>query len=154
MSKRIGDIAESIFVTRCLMANIEPVKPFGDNRKYDFITEHNGKKLKVQVKCTDVVGKNPSGSSRFKINTCYGSKSKTKYTKDEIDFIAAFVFPEQMWYIIPVEEVTESSVTLYPQIENSDGKYEKFRNKFKLLKGAEEVVDESNEDMVKNFELI
>ena len=152
MSKKLGDIAESIFITRCLMNNISISTPFGDNEKFDFITEHCGNIKRVQVKCTDT--RINTGLGFYKVCGSRGNNSKYKYKSEDIDVLAAFIFPEQVWYIIPITENIGATLRLMPNIDKSKGKYEKFKNKFILLKGEEKSKSDINEDIVKNFKLL
>jgi len=55
-------------------------------------------------------------------------------TPDEADFLAAYVAPERAWYIVPVRAFWPANhLSLYPQNEKSEGKWEKYREAWELL---------------------
>jgi hypothetical protein len=60
------------------------------------------------------------------------------YEGDPFDYLAVYLIPEDLWYIIPAERVRgQGSVALYPRLRRS--KYEEYREAWGLLKSA--VVD-------------
>ena len=72
------------------------LKPWGDSLAYDVAIEHEGGLLRVQVKSTT----NRVGAGyvcKFKPNI----HNKSDYTLSEIDLFAAYVIPENVWYVIP-----------------------------------------------------
>ncbi len=55
------------------------------------------------------------------------------YTKDDIDFIAAHLIQENIWYIVPVEAFGgRARLTLTPRARGKN-KYEKYREAWCLL---------------------
>lgn len=122
-TQSIGNVNE----LKCLIGFIELGYdcsiPYGNNSKYDFIADINGKLLKIQCKSSNyakrdgIVDKNA-----FSIDTTSGC-SNTKetirrtYSKDEIDYFAT------CWnnkiYLIPVEECkTSKTLRLNPPKTN------------------------------------
>ena len=78
--------------------------PYGDNSKYDFIADVNGKLLKIQVKTSSYANDEKTAiqfSCRSTHVNCKGV-SNVKYSKDEIDYFATYW--ENRCYLIPVEE--------------------------------------------------
>ena len=60
------------------------------------------------------------------------------YEGDVFDYVAVYLIPEDLFYIIPAEKVQgQGSVALYPRLKSS--KYEKYREAWELLKS--EVVE-------------
>jgi hypothetical protein len=53
----------------------------------------------------------------------------------EIDYLAAYVFPEDAWFIIPVEAfVPRTSLHLFPKERGEAGMYAEFREAWWLLR--------------------
>ena len=70
-------------------------KPWGETARYDFAVEHEGHFVRVQVKST--MFKDRGGYS-CTVRGCRGP-----YEGDPFDFLAAYLIPVDMWYIIPAE---------------------------------------------------
>lgn len=103
-TKKKGNLTE----LRCLAAFMENECgisiPYGDNSKYDFIADVNGKLLKIQVKTSSYVNDEKTAikfSCKSTHVNCKGV-SNVKYTKDDIDYFATYW--ENKCYLIPVEE--------------------------------------------------
>ncbi len=80
-------------------------KPWGEATDYDFIVEHRGRAVRVQVKSTMLEDR--GGYS------CPVRGSEGPYQGDPFDYLAAYVFQEDMWYIIPAEMVVgQGSIAL------------------------------------------
>jgi hypothetical protein len=57
------------------------------------------------------------------------------YKPGEIDIIAAYIEPLKLWYIIPYEEVgSRMTISLFPHDPKSTGRYEKFKERWDLLR--------------------
>jgi hypothetical protein len=60
------------------------------------------------------------------------------YSLEEIDFIAAFVAPYDLWYLIPVDALSNNKgIRLYPTgkgLKRRGGFYEQYREAWHLLK--------------------
>ncbi|MGA9967535.1 MAG: hypothetical protein WBQ10_20220, partial [Terriglobales bacterium] len=85
---------------------------------------------RVQVKSTRYMGER-----RFSI-TARGCTDA--YTEDEIDFLAVYIVPLDIWYVIPVKAFTpRKCLRFYPEDEGSLGRYEKYREAWWLMTGEE-----------------
>jgi hypothetical protein len=119
-----GEWAEMRFMTRAAEHGIMVSKPWGDSAPYDFMIEHNGRVLRVQVKSTDC--------KRDNCFKCHVASNGVPYPKDRLDFIAAYVIPADVWYIIPVAIVgTQTHLLLAPHRKNS--KYGRYKEAWRLL---------------------
>jgi len=126
--KQRGEWAELRFMARAAEHGLCVTKPWGDSARYDFAVEHNGHFLRVQVKSTK--------SKQYNSYACnLRTTSHHAYTKDEVDFIAAYVIPKDVWYILPIEVATNSSsnLILSPHLPNS--KYDRYKEAWHLLRG-------------------
>jgi hypothetical protein len=120
-----GELAEAQFVPVAIHRGFRVAKPFGDSAPYDFLVEKNGVTTRVQVKATG----RRIAHGWFQLATRRGVR-KRYYSAREIDFVVAYLFLEDIWYVIPVREVTGRTIFVRP---GSGGKYEKFREAWKLL---------------------
>ncbi len=63
-----------------------------------------------------------------------GRRVNRAYRKTEVDFIVAFIVPENAWYVIPVAAVQHTpAIAVFPHVDRSRGKYERFREAWHLL---------------------
>jgi PD-(D/E)XK endonuclease len=107
-------------------------KPWGETARYDFAVEYDGHFVRVQVKST--MFKDRGGYS-CSVRGCRGP-----YEGDPFDFVAAYLIPEDLWYIIPAEKLQgQGSVALYPQLKHS--KYEQYKEAWQLLRSRRENID-------------
>ncbi len=57
------------------------------------------------------------------------------YEGDPFDFVAAYLIPENLWYIIPEEMIRgQGSIAVYPRLKKS--KYGRYREAWHLLGGG------------------
>jgi len=128
--KARGEWAESVFVARAGEHGLAVSKPWGDSRSYDFVIGSPGRFVGVQVKSTVFV----SGGGY----ACSVKKNNQAYTRGEFDFLAAYVIPEDVWYIIPAGTIEgRESVGLCSKSKHA--KYEEYREAWQLLREASEV---------------
>jgi hypothetical protein len=125
--KRRGEWAELRFMTRAAEEGLQVSKPYGEMARYDFIVEHGARCARVQVKST--MFKDRGGYS-CSVRGCRGP-----YEGDPFDFLAAYLIPEDLWYIIPAEKFRmQGSIALYPRLRKS--KYKAYLEAWDLLRGA------------------
>jgi hypothetical protein len=102
--KRQGEWAELAFMLRASALGFTVSKPLGESARYDVIIEKLGRASRVQVKSASSLYRN-----EYRINTATGADMR-RYTAEHADFIAAYVVPEDAWYIFPIAAVTRFSV--------------------------------------------
>lgn len=125
--KNQGELCELIYYTKCYSLGYTISKPFGDNAKYDFVLDKNGKLYKIQVKSTNIID-NQHRNNRYRINASHGANNKRAYNLKDVDIIACYIIPLDLWYNIPIKETNNvKTLALYPHIINSNGKYEKYK---------------------------
>src|SRR5271165_7030755 len=105
-TKSLGALGEILFTAQAALRGFSVAVPIGETQRYDRIVDNGNHCLRVQVKTT-------SGTTQpgiYSVDCTHRAskarskgKKKVAYTKDEIDFLVIFVFPEDTWYIIPVE---------------------------------------------------
>jgi hypothetical protein len=126
--KKRGEWAELVFATRATELGLPLGRPWGESNGYDFTVEQAGGRIvRVQVKST--IFREGEGYS------CTLKDSKGPYKRNSFDFVAAYVIPEDVWYILPEKKVRGMwSVGLYPKLARS--KYHLFKEAWWLLRGS------------------
>jgi PD-(D/E)XK endonuclease len=123
--KRRGEWVELRFIAAAAENDLHVTKPWGDSAQYDFVLEHQGRFLRIQVK-----------STQFFDRGCYPCAvrgSHWRYDEDAFDFLAVYILPEDLWYIIPKPVLRgQASVALRPSIQ--DSKYAKYLGAWELIK--------------------
>jgi hypothetical protein len=94
--KERGEWVELKFMTEAAQRCFTVSKPWGDTHAYDVGIEHGQNFLRVQVKSTT----QRSGAG-YRCQFTPNFQSKHDYSLDQIDLFAAYVIPEDAWYLIP-----------------------------------------------------
>jgi hypothetical protein len=96
--KRRGEWAEVQFMARAAQHGLRITFPWGEMARYDVVVESRGTFVRVQVKSTAY--KRPEGCY---ICGAHPSARSEPYKRGDFDFLAAYVIPEDLWYIIPAK---------------------------------------------------
>jgi len=133
--KERGEWVELQFMAWALRKGFKVSKPWGDSSSYDVGVEHGRQFLRVQVKSTS-----------YRLANGYQcgfrpSQSQRRYARRNVDFFAAYIIPEQVWYIIPAAVVlrTKSSYLRLCPVQSMRWyryKYESYRDAWKLLRSG------------------
>src|SRR5271157_338314 len=127
-----GEWVELQFMARAIELGLHLAKPWGEVVPYDFFVEHKARVVRVQVKST--MFKDRGGYS------CTVRGSAGPYVGNPFDYLAAYVFQETLWYIIPAELVVgQGSIALYPRLKRS--KYNAYKEAWHFLRGPTHRVD-------------
>src|SRR5947199_1587874 len=86
--KRRGELAELAFMRKAANLGFAVAKPWGDSDRYDVVVRFGKAFLRVQIK--SVLAKDRQ-RKHYRVNS--RNSNKNAYTSDEIDFLAAYVFP-------------------------------------------------------------
>jgi hypothetical protein len=125
-----GEWVELKFMLRAIELGLHLNKPWGEVVPYDFAIESQGQFARVQVKSTMFVDR---GGYSCTVRGCDGP-----YEGDPFDYLAAYIFQEDLWYIIPGELVVgQGSIALYPKYRRS--KYREYKEAWQLLRPARQV---------------
>ena len=119
--KRSGEISQAAFLTKASMMGLNLALPWGDSERWDFVVwgRDQQRVMRVQVKGT---GRLYLGG--YEVQPVHSTRrgGKKRYTKKEIDVIAAHVQPVDAWYLIPIEAVGRAkSLRFYPESASSEG---------------------------------
>jgi hypothetical protein len=98
--KRRGEWAELEFIAAAAKRSLQVSKPLGDSASYDAVIETHGHFVRVQVKSTTCLRR-----EGYKCNI--RPSTGQPYKRRDFDFLAAYVIPEDLWYIIPARLVLD-----------------------------------------------
>ena len=125
--KKRGEWVELKFMAEAAERGLPASKPFGDSENFDVVVGRPGRFVAVQVKCTIFRSKNGEGY------LCSVCSSNNIYKRGAFDFIAGYVVPKDVWYILPAKEIEGMrSVSLM----TPTSKYEQYREAWHLLQEA------------------
>jgi len=105
--KTKGSIAELAVAAKLMNMGWRVLFPFGENNRYDLVTEKEGKFVKVQVKY--VTPKNGTLEVNCKSSNNW---SVDKYTPKQVDCIAVYDAVHKEIYFIPSYKFNSSSIQL------------------------------------------
>jgi hypothetical protein len=132
--KHLGELAELAFMRKAASMGFAVAKPWGDSDRYDVIVRFEKMFWRVQVK--SVITARVSLTS-YRVKTTRGGNGT--YTADEIDFLAAYVFPKDVWYIFPPGVVAgRDCVCVRP--ESPKCRFINYRESWHLMKSAPAII--------------
>ena len=126
--KRRGEAAQAAFLARATALNSGVLIPWGDSERYDNAVDFGRGLFRVQIKSATAYAEN-----RYRVKTT-GADGRV-YTSKEIDFFVAYIVPENIWYIIPVQAIGKrKGIRFYPTSRRqSKAQFEKYREAWCLL---------------------
>ena len=127
-AKQRGELVEMMFMVQASRRGLIVAKPYGDSRRYDFITDAGKRLRRVQVKSTA-----HRAGRGYCVNATSRRHSRAVYTAAEIDFLIAYVIPRNVWYVVPVAELRASTFRVYPDGCKRGGLYEPYREAWHFL---------------------
>ena len=141
-SKQKGNLTE----LQCLSAFVEQgcgvSIPYGDNSKYDFIADVDGRLFKIQVKTSSLKDENAiKFSCRTTHVNCKGIKNE-RYSSNEVDFFATYW--KNQCYLIPVSECSVEKTLRFAPPKSGQLKGITFAKDYELAKQLEKVKEVSN----------
>ncbi len=127
--KRRGEVAEAAFLHKAASLGFSVAKPWGESDRYDFIVETGGRFLRVQIKSAYSAGE--YGGYTFH---AHGNTYTDVYTSHDIDFLVAYIVPEDVWYVLPIEIFAGiSGAKLFPNSHRRMSRFEKYREAWSLM---------------------
>jgi hypothetical protein len=130
-SKRKGELAELAFLHKAASLGFGVAKPYGDSERYDFVLDSGERFWSVQVRSTS----SARGRTGYIIPTCSGKGHSAKpYRADEIDFLVAYIVPHDVWYVVPINQITPfQMLSFYPAGCRIGGYWEPYREAWHLM---------------------
>ncbi len=121
-TKRRGEISELAFALAAARHGFGISRPYGDSERYDIILDPSHldpqnpqtrpRLVRVQVKSSTQL---QCGLYRVNAHRRINGRA-VPYTLSEIDFFAAYVIPEDSWFIFPLAHILgATAVTLSPK---------------------------------------
>ena len=101
-SKQKGNLTELQCIAATCACGCQVCLPYGDNAKYDFIADVDGRLIKIQVKTSS-----PKGPDAIKFScrtthvNCAGVKNE-RYSEKDVDYFATHYAGKT--YLVPVSE--------------------------------------------------
>jgi PD-(D/E)XK endonuclease len=131
-AKKAGEMAEACFIAAAVRHGFTVSRPFGDSARYDFILEcPDGTLLKIQVKSGSY-----SRYGAYCINAATGIAGRQPYSPGDFDFLAAYIIPADLWYIIPLAAfLPRQSLWFTPDDPARRPTWEPYREAWHVLTG-------------------
>jgi len=127
---RRGDLGEVAFVHKAMSLGFVVAKPYGQMHRFDFIVEGGQNLWRVQVKTSTCMR---DGMYQLCIQRIT-HRRVVAYKKSELDFVVAYIMPEDTWYVLPVREVVgRRSILLRPKGFPRPDPYAHYREAWHLL---------------------
>lgn len=123
--KRQGEAAEAAFLSKATNFGFDVAKPWGDSAQFDFIVHAGPRCWRVQVK-----------SAKPHLNWGYKMRAagnRATYTKEDIDFIVAYIVPEDAWYVVPIEALNGGVGLWFNPHPGSKSRFEIYREAWCLM---------------------
>jgi hypothetical protein len=146
-TKRTGEISELAFALAAVRYGFGIARPFGDCERYDIILDCRNKVchdkdssrlhhstrprlVRVQVKSSTQLL-----NGQYHINAHRRINGRAvPYKLSEIDFIAAYIIPEDSWFILPLAHVLGQTSLLFRPIRSPlPGLYDSYREAWHYL---------------------
>lgn len=127
-TKRRGEVAEAAFLVKIASLGFTVAKPWGESDRFDFFVDSGCRCWRVQVKSAHC-----DGASGYSFHAC-GNVQSVVYTAKDIDFLVAYIAPEDVWYVLPIEVFRRiKSVKFFPSSRRRMSRFEKYREAWCLM---------------------
>lgn len=151
-TQSIGNVVELQCLAKFIELGYECSIPYGNNAKYDFIADINGKMLRIQCKSSShPKKKNEEGYDETAIQFSTSSQTtntkkttRHSYTKEQIDYFATWY--NNKVYLVPVEECSTSKTLRFAPPSGGNQNYNKAED-YEI----EKIISKSN-DFIKSEE--
>jgi len=140
--KRRGEWAEIRFIAKAMEYGYRLTRPVGGSPPYDVVVDLGGQFISVQVKSTIAI----RGRRKVLPVDCYSLTMRCgghRYRLSDFHYVAAYIIPRDLWYIIPFALVIGRSTLLLRPDDPPDNGYERFREAWHLLGVMPPTIDPS-----------
>ena len=138
-NKKNGALYEYKFFAAAMDRGLEVFIPAGDHLPQDcHVVNHSGEVLRVQVKGTSVpiVQGASEKSPRYRLCTSSQRSIKKPIDVNEVDVLAGYIEPLDVFYIIPSKDLKSVTSWLYPHNPKTKSHFEKFRENWGVFMEA------------------
>jgi hypothetical protein len=122
--KRLGEIAESMFLAKASSLGFGVAKPWGDSERYDFILDSGARLWRVQLKSA-YSGREHGG---YNFSAC--GNSQETYSPRDVDVVVAYLVPVNAWYIVPMTAFARTSRMKFFPTSRRLSRNERFRERW------------------------
>ena len=131
ITKRRGELSELAFTYKAAQMGFGVAKPFGDSERYDFILDSRERLLRVQVKSSTTIL-----NGLYHVNCHRRTNGRAvPYDPSEVDFLVAYIIPEDAWFILPIRAIFKITSLLFaPKGFPRPALYDAYREAWHLLR--------------------
>lgn len=127
-----GALAEYRFISTAISLNLRVLAPAVEGYPYDVVIDNGARFYRIQVK---YAARDKRLEKTFSVMTQRRVSSTKaiykKYTADEVDFFAVYIWYIDTFFIIPYQAVQGNSISL--NLANENNKYTAYKNNWSLL---------------------
>ena len=140
-NRQRGQLAELAFMRKAASLGLSISKPWGEGERFDFIASVENICWRIQVKS---VRAKTRSTHHYRVKTSGGNaiQGLTFYSASEIDFLVAYIFPENIWYVFPTSLVENRQIVCVVT-GSKRSRYEQYREAWKLMKPVPRSIVES-----------
>ena len=120
ITKQKGDIAEAFITYLLKQRGFNVLIPWGEDNRYDLVTEKNGVFKRIQVKYATP----KDGIVEVRIRSCNNHKV-IHYSPKDIDIIAVYSCEQNKVYFVPLKGISNKSI-LKLRLKPTKNKQKKF----------------------------
>ena len=116
-----GDLSKAFIIAKLLKENYRVLEPVSENSRYDLVVDIDGRFVRIQVKT--IYYKN---DLQVYAMVCYSTTRrnkvhvKTKYTSDEVDFIAGYNPDNDEVYTFPIKDIAGRHQILFRETRKAN----------------------------------
>lgn len=101
--KERGEWAELLFMAKAAELGFKLSKPWGESAPYDVVIDLRGRFVRVQVKSTMARVRFMRTHYKQNMYEIHARRNSGRpYQVSDFDFLAVYIIPEDLWYIVPV----------------------------------------------------
>lgn len=129
--KRRGEWVEMQFMARAAAHDLTVSKPWGDSSRYDFAVDNGKRFFRVQVKSTSCWRE-----AAYYCHVVPKTMGRTRpYATGQIDFFAAYIIPEDIWFILPAASIKKVAMFIRLNPHNAGHRYFRYMEAWHVLQG-------------------
>ena len=127
-----GALAEYRFISTAISLDLRVITPAVEGYPYDVVIDNGESFYRIQIKYAT---KDKRRDNSFSVMTQRRIKSTyptyRKYTAEEVDYFAVYIWYIDTFFIIPYEAVEGNSISL--NLSGNNNKYTAYKNNWQLL---------------------
>jgi len=130
-NRQRGQLAELAFMRKAASLGFSVSKPWQEAERYDVVVRVGSIFWRIQVK--SVLAPIRPSSNSYRVNTISGSTKRRHYSTMDADFLVAYIFATDVWYVLPITAIeARKSVCVRPGSQKC--RFLQYREAWDLLK--------------------